>query len=207
MPGNHGSGCGCQHEVAEPTPGGTQWLDQWIDLNNTESCNEEVPRSCANLFRPYTRRLEDPPLPCMLDREEDSDALLISVAFTCPVKMTGITLIGGADGRSPSKVDLYSNLISMESADEVTPSQTIDPLVEDLCGIVEYPLRAVKFSQVTRVVLRLTGQVGFEVNWIGFRGIASGDKRAAVVTVYESRANLADHEVKDDVSMSSRQIS
>lgn len=207
MPGNHGSGCGCQHDLADPTQGGTQWLDQWIDLNNTESCNEEVPRSCADLFRPYTRRLEDPPVPCMLDREDDGDSLLVSVAFTCPVKLTGATIIGGANGRGPSRVDLYSNLVSMESAEEVTPSQTIDPLVEDLCGIVEYPLRAVKFSQVTRLVLRLTGTNGFEINWIGLRGIASGDKRAAVVTVYESRANLADHEVKDNVSMSSRQIS
>ncbi len=207
MPGTHGTGCGCQHELAEPTPGGTQWLDQWIDFNNTESCNEEVPRSCVGLFRPYTRRLEDPDVPCTLDKEEEGDALLISVAFTCPVKLTGITVIGGANGLHPSKVDLYSNLTSMESAEEVPASQSVDPLTEDLCGIVEYPLRAVKFSLVTKLVLRFTGSPGFELNWIGFRGIASGDKREAVVTVYESRANIADHEVKDTVGMSSRQIS
>lgn len=207
MPGQHGSGCGCQHELSEPTPAGTQWLDQWIDFNNTESCNEEVPRSCVGLFRPYSRRLEDPEIPCTLDREEEDEALLISVAFTCPVKLTGLTVIGGANGQHPSKIDLYSNLLSMESAEEVAVSQSIDPLVEDMCGVVEYPLRAVKFSQVTKLVMRFTGPEGFQLNWVGVRGIASGDKREAVVTVYESRANLADHEVKDTMQMSSRQIS
>ena len=207
MPGNHETGCSCQHELAEPTPGGTVWLDQWIDHSNTESCNEEVPRSCVGLLRPYSRRLEDQ-VPCTLDKEEEIDEpLLISVAFTCPVKVTGMTVIGGSDGRIPTKVDLYSNLASMELAHEMAPSQSIDPLVEDLCGAIEYPLRAVRFSQVTRLVLKIFGPEGFELNWLGFRGIASGDKREAVVTVYESRPNLADHEVKENVTMSSRHIS
>ena len=205
MPGSHGSGCQCQHELAEAVHG-TQWLNPFVDTDNITSRNEEVPMSCVSLLRPYVDRLTDPNPPCSLavgDNEYDDAAeegMVISVPFSCPVKLTGITIIGGANGRFPSAVNLFSNLSDMSAVTELEPSQKIDPLGEDLCGVVEYPLRPVKFAQVNSITLQFPRPDDgrpVEIFWIGLRGIASGDKRKAVVTVYESRANVADHEVKD----------
>jgi len=212
MPGSHGSGCGCQHDLSQPIDG-TEWLDKWIDHDGIEVLNEFVAGSAAkSLFRPYSERLQDPEIPCQYKVPEDDeenlfgndtspDCLVVSVPFTCPVKISGLCVIGGPNGCSPSRVDLYSNPPSIDTVHEVAVSQSIDPLVEDFCGVVEYPLRPVKFSQVTRLVLSFPGSTPTEsavqLYWLGIKGIASGDQRRAVVTVYESRPNLSDHPVKD----------
>jgi hypothetical protein len=203
MVGTHGSGCQCDHDLAAPVSG-TQWLDEFVDLTNVTALNEETSGSATELFRPYSQRLQDPERPCLLttdDPELKEEGLVITVPFTCPVKLTGLTVIGGEAGRSPRQVLLFANLVDAGAVMEIPDAtQTVDPLVEDFCGVVEYPLRPVKFSQVTSLTLQfpLRDDVATELFWIGLKGVASGDQRKAVVTVYESRANIADHQVKTD---------
>ena len=214
MPGSHGSGCSCQHELAAAVAG-TEWLNEHVDIFNVVSVNEEFPGASKSLFRPYSDRLADPDPSCNYSGQDEeknfydepgAEGLTITVPFACPVKITGITVIPGDRGRKPGKLDLYPNLIDIGTVGEVPASQTIDNLVEDLCGVVEYSLRVVKFSSVTTLTLHFSPSEGpFDLCWIGLRGIASGDQRRAVVTVYESRANLADHDLKEQFGVS-RQI-
>jgi hypothetical protein len=215
MVGSHGgSGCQCEHDLASPAPG-LEWLREYIDINSITALNEKVSNSARTLFRPYSDRLSDPTVPCRLSDEDielTEEGLVIHIPFTCPVKLTGITIIGGENGSSPSCVRLFANLHDCHSVNDVSePSQSIDSLVEDFCGVVEYPLRPVRFSNVNSLTLQFPhkeevegGRI--ELNWIGLKGVASGDQRKAVVTVYESRANLADHEVKENPFSVSRQI-
>jgi hypothetical protein len=213
MPGAHGNGCSCEHDLSQPMDG-TEWLDKWIDFDNMETINVLEGTRISSIFRPYSERLNDPLIPCEYHEDEFDDdddsqdtGIVIVVPFTSPVKLTGLCIIGGPNGRSPNRVDLYSNLQSIDSVCEVTPSQIIDSLVEDFCGVIEYPLRPVRFSQVTRLAIRFPRQDNCQLFWIGIKGIASGDQRKAVVTVYESRPNLSDHQVTETNKMSSRHVS
>jgi hypothetical protein len=212
MVGTHGSSCQCDHDLANPL-GGTHWLEEYVDVQNITGINEDTPGSCKSLFRPYSERLSDPENPCkLIDEDPDliEEGLVIHIPFSCGVKLTGITVIGGENGSAPSSLRLFANLQDSSTVNEISePSQVIDSLVEDFCGVVEYPLRPVRFSNVNSLVLQFpvkTNGVPIEINWIGLKGIASGDKRQAVVTVYESRANIADHEVKENPFSVSRQI-
>jgi hypothetical protein len=211
MVGAHGSSCQCQHDLANPV-GGTKWLHEYIESDHITAINEEATDSCRCLFRPYSERLSDPEEPCRLLDEPDltEEGLVITVPFTCPMKLTGITIIGGENGSSPSSVRLFANLQDPGTVMEIQQaSQEIESLSEDFCGVIEHPLRPARFSLVSSLTLQFPPKSEgplIEVFWIGLKGIASGDKREAVVTVYESRANLADHEVKDSPFSVSRQV-
>jgi hypothetical protein len=213
MVGSHGgSGCHCEHDLSTPAPG-LQWLHEYIDIQSITALNEETSNSSRNIFRSYSDRLTDPAIPCRLSDEDielTEEGLVIHVPFNCPVKLTGIAIIGGDLGTSPNSVRLFANIHDCHSVNDVSePSQSIETLVEDFCGVVEYPLRPVRFSNVNSLTLQFPHKEEggrMEINWIGLKGVASGDQRKAVMTVYESRANVADHEVKDNPFSVSRQI-
>ena len=78
-------------------------------------------------------------------------------------------------------------------------------LVEDLCGACEYICRAGKFSNLLHLMIHFERdeaaeeeEMAKEVFWIGLKGMPTNFKRQAVETVYESRANLADHKAHED---------
>lgn len=205
MPGAHGGGCNCQEELGNEIAG-NEWLDKYIDKSTIEvyGVDENSSRG-SGIFRSFPDRLiEDSCLRTELGDEENefddpSSGIVILVPFTCPVKLTGISVIGGDNGRSPSQVDLFSNITDYSSLAELTPTQTLENLVDDFCGAVEYPVRVAKFAHVTTLMLRFPKPPeDFSIYWIGLRGVASGAQRKAVVTVYESRANVADHKVKSN---------
>jgi hypothetical protein len=152
----------------------------------------------------------DPAIPCKLLNEPEltEEGLVVTVPFTCPVKLTGLTVIGGEHGSSPDRVRIFSNLSDPATVMEISePSQEIESMVEDFCGVVEYPLRPARFALVNSVTFQFPFREGpLELMWIGLKGVASGDKRRAVVTVYEARPNLADHEVKESPFIVSKHI-
>ena len=177
---------------------GTNWINESVDINNIVCINEETSNSSKSLFRPHSMRTVDPdPLCRFLPADQGEffeEGLVVWIPFACPVKMTGLTVIGGENGTSPRKVNLFANLPDPSSVLEVQPSQSLDLVPDDFCGAVEYPLRVTKFSQVNCLTLQFPEIREIQLSWIGIKGIASGDARKAVVTVYESRANLADHQ-------------
>ena len=75
----------------------------------------------------------------------------------------------------------------------------------DLCGVVEYPVKALKFQNCLHLVLHFPADEDTESEkqlfWIGLKGMSSNYQRKAVVTVYESQANLADHPNREEEGM------
>ena len=78
--------------------------------------NEAVEGSCRQVFKPWERRLEagGP----VLSSEEDDPELLLHIPFNGAVKLTGITLIGGPDGTSPSRLKVRAGGVGMPAAAE-----------------------------------------------------------------------------------------
>eukprot|EP00922_Rhytidocystis_sp_ex-Travisia-forbesii_P053628 GHVS01079595.1.p1 GENE.GHVS01079595.1~~GHVS01079595.1.p1 ORF type:complete len:106 (-),score=20.47 GHVS01079595.1:150-467(-) len=91
----------------------------------------------------------------------------------------------------------------VRSVDEVEAVQEVE-LVEDFHGSLEYPLKAAKLLNVNTLTLYFHGCLGgdsaecMKLFYIGLRGIGSSAQRKAVVTVYETLPNIADHEVHED---------
>jgi len=78
-------------------------------------------------------------------------------------------------------------------------------LTVDLCGAVEYPVKAYKFGNLSNLALHfptdeaaLDDDTPKELFWIGLKGSMTEWKRQAVITCYESSANVADHEAVED---------
>jgi hypothetical protein len=134
-----------------------------------------------------------------LPRKKDEPELMLVVTFTCPVKLLSFSVIGD-EGYSPTNVALYANQpdLTIGDAEDVEPTQRFD-LVEDMHGAVDYRVRATKFAQCNVIVFYFRSSADeLKFCWLGLRGEASGGQRRAVQTVYEARANLADHEVKEE---------
>ena len=198
MPGSHGSGCGCREEDSGPTGG--HWLHSSIDHESVVSAGGSTPGSARLLFRAYEERLDDDRF--IESADEDDAELIISVSFTSPTKLTAVSVIGGVNGSIPMKLCLFANahVGDFSVVHDSEPTQAIE-LAEDFCGSVEYPLRVAKFSQVLTLMLHFPAVVDgqkLRIHWIGLKGVASGDKRQAVVAVYEAKPNLADHKTKSD---------
>lgn len=73
---------------------------------------------------------------------------------------------------------------------------------------MEYPVKAHRFMNCSHLVMHFpqdenAGEAK-ELYWLGFKGIPTEWKREAVVTVYESQANLADHEKAPDEQAAAR---
>lgn len=197
MPGTHGAGCGCKHE--DDFLGVSQLLLPWIDVDNVVGLNEDVPNSAKGVFRPYDMRLDDDML---VESPEGDEELLLLVPLTSPVKVTGITVIGGDMGTGPSSVRLFTNRedIDFSTVGDIEPTQELD-LVEDFHGAVQHPVRAAKFMNVTHLALFFPASLGGErtrIHWIGLWGVGSEYKRKAVMCVYEAVPNPSEKQVKDD---------
>jgi len=197
MPGAHGTGCGCRHE--DDFVAISQHLLPWIDVDNVVGLNEEEAGSAKRVFRPYDNRLDDAQF---VESTEGDEELLILVPFTAPVKVTGLTVIGGDGATSPSRVRLYINRpdIDFASVYDVEHTQELD-IVEDFHGAVMHPLRAARFISVTHLAIFFPTSIGGDrtrIHWIGLWGVGSEYKRQAVITVYEAVANPSEKQVKDE---------
>lgn len=114
----------------------------------------------------------------------------------------GLYLIGGESQKHPRQLKLYCNPNGTSSNDfssinDLQPTQEL-MLTEDLCGAVEYPLKAAKFTNCLHLTLYIPMDEHNldsekEVFWIGLKGIPTQWKREAVDTVYESAAIAAEH--------------
>eukprot|EP00931_Biecheleriopsis_adriatica_P060794 TRINITY_DN36518_c0_g1_i1.p1 TRINITY_DN36518_c0_g1~~TRINITY_DN36518_c0_g1_i1.p1 ORF type:complete len:206 (+),score=48.22 TRINITY_DN36518_c0_g1_i1:58-675(+) len=198
MPGTHGAGCGCVHE--EDLTGQSQLLLPWIDVPAVTGLNEDVEGTARRVFRPYDSRLNDEQL---VESPEGDEDLILKVPFTSPVKVTGISVIGGDGGSAPSRVKLYINREDLDftSIEDVEATQEVE-LVEDFHGAIQFPVRAAKFVTVTQLVMYFPESLGGDrtrIHWVGLWGIGSEYKRQAVVAVYEAIGNAKDNDVQDDV--------
>ncbi|KAH8742101.1 hypothetical protein FG386_003428 [Cryptosporidium ryanae] len=191
MPGEHGQGCGCREE--SETVGGTDLLS-YINTEGIHALNELNFGSCKQLFRLYSDRLNED---FFCESQEDDPELMLFIPFSTPCSISSITIIGGDNGTSPSRVKVYINNenIDFSTVDELEPAQSLD-LIEDFCGAFEYNLRANKFKNVSYIVLYFPSSINSDqtkIYYIQLKGYATNYQRKAVTAVYESKPNVSDH--------------
>ncbi|XP_048444254.1 PITH domain-containing protein 1 isoform X2 [Pyrus x bretschneideri] len=121
--------------------------------------------------------------------------------FTSDVKIKSISVVGGVDGTSPSKMRVFINKegIDFSDAQGMQAVQEWD-LVENFQGTLEYQTRYSKFQNVASITLHFPDSFGGDttkIEYIGFKGEATKLKRDVVATiVYELRPNPSDHKTK-----------
>ena len=125
--------------------------------------------------------------------------MVIVIPFTCEVRVKCICLVGGDDGEAPTQMKLYKNeeVVDINIQEEKKSVQDIE-LAE---GDMEYPTNVSKFTNVSNIVLGLDGSFGANRSsllYIGIKGDKLRNKHKIGETVYEVRANLADHQVPGD---------
>ncbi|GJS22275.1 PITH domain-containing protein 1 [Tanacetum coccineum] len=123
--------------------------------------------------------------------------------FTSDVKIKSISIVGGADGTSPSKMRAFINRegIDFSDAQSMQAVQEWD-LAENLQGVLEYQTRYSKFQGVGNLTLHFPDNFGGDtsrIQYIGLKGEATQLKRDAVVNiVYELMPNPSDHKAKSE---------
>jgi hypothetical protein len=169
------------------------------------NCTNQDLSILQRVFRPWGERLNElsPPLTSNEEEEDDERELLIHVEFDGAVKLSAITLIGGDESSSPSKMRAFINRedLNFEEIRTLNPTQSWE-LQHDPLGILEYPTQAHKFQGVTSLDIHLQGSFGagcLSINFIGLKGTFTERKRQAVEAVYEARAMPSDHKTKSDV--------
>ena len=153
---------------------------------------------CGELARAHSTQparaplTPDPRAPQSVESEEDDPQLLLSIPFTCPVKIRSLTVIGGGDGMAPRTLKAYVNHETLDFSDaEARPAVQEWTLQEDYLGVIEYPTQFSRFQNVSRLWLLIDDNHGADhtlISYIGLSGVGSEHKRRAVQTVYEARA-------------------
>ncbi|KAH9761483.1 PITH domain-containing protein [Citrus sinensis] len=138
-----------------------------------------------------------------LESNDGDPELLVYIPFTTDVKIKSISIVGGADGTSPSKMRVFINRegIDFSDAQDMQAIQEWD-LVENLQGVLEYQTRYSKFQSVANITLHFPDNFGgdtTQIHYIGLKGEATQLKRDVVATiVYELRPNPSDHKTKSE---------
>mmetsp|Transcript_21601 Transcript_21601/g.51582 ORF Transcript_21601/g.51582 Transcript_21601/m.51582 type:complete len:207 (-) Transcript_21601:219-839(-) len=196
------SGC-CSHDHdCEDQECAPQWLlYKYVDTPQVSCLNEALPGSCRNVFKPWNQRAEPTEQP--LQSNDDDPELLLNIPFTGDVKLSSICIVGGVDGKAPSRMRAFINKsnIDFSSVETMSPLQEWD-LVENGLGHFEYPTRVSKFINVHNLSLHFPdcfdGDVT-EIHFVGLKGEYREARREAVQAVYESRPMPEDHQVPGEM--------
>lgn len=136
--------------------------------------------------------------------------LVVFVPFNGEIKIKTICVIGGEDGTAPSKMKLYKNVeaVDINILEDKKPIQVID-MNENVSGELEYLVNITKFNNISNIVLGFDENFGAPntiIKYIGFKGEKLREKVKVVETVYEVRANLADHKNPADTFANSSNV-
>ncbi|PNY09236.1 PITH domain-containing protein 1-like [Trifolium pratense] len=183
-------------------------LYKHIDLDKVSALNEATTGTVKSVFKAWEHRLNtsgehlesnegDPELLVFIPSRE-----LSSVGrFTSDVKIKSISIVGGADGTSPSKMRAFINRdgIDFSDAQSMQAIQEWD-LAENMQGVLEYQTRYSKFQSVGNITLHFPDNFGGDttkIHYIGLKGEATQLKRDVVATiVYELMPNPSDHKTR-----------
>ncbi|KAL0558131.1 hypothetical protein IC582_006696 [Cucumis melo] len=174
-------------------------LYKHIDLPRVSALNEATPGSVKSVFKAWEHRLNSSG--DHLESNEGDPELLVFIPFTSDVKIKSISIIGGPDGTSPSKMRVFINRegIDFSDAQSMQAVQEWD-LAENLQGVLEYQTRYSKFQGVGNLTLHFPDNYGgdtTQIHYIGLKGEATQLKRDVVATiVYEITPNPSDHKTR-----------
>ncbi|KAH9925524.1 galactose-binding domain-like protein [Fomitopsis serialis] len=186
MPHDHDHG-GCnddshhhdhQHDLPEGV-GPRDNLYSRIDRDNVIALNVQAPAKGPEVIKPWDQRLDE-------DKYLESDAddqMIIRIPFAGAVKLRAVLIKAGPIDQTPAKLSIFTNL------DHFDVAQGRD--------VGEYHVMPAKFSNVTSVTLFFPESQGADTTrlyYVGFLGSFSGERKGQpIITVYESRPNIADH--------------
>ena len=167
----------------------------YVLIDGIQAFNEAEDNSAKYVIRPREQMLEESK---MTLKSDDDCELVIKIPFSSKVKIKAVTIIGGEEGTAPKNLKLYPDLANVDFSilEDNEPAQVLDLAEDNLDGRIEYPLKISKFQNVGSLTLGSDENYGAEnteIRYIGFKGENLNQKAQAVVTVYEARANLADH--------------
>jgi len=196
MPGTHGSGCGCAAECVET---GGEFLLPYINTQAISALNEKIPDSIVGVFKPHSERTDESKFCASVERDPE---MIVHIPFTSPCKLVSLYVIGGENGTSASQVSIFKDTPDLDftNARDTKPIQVLD-LVEDFCGVVEYPLKAALLQNVIHLTLYFSKNMGAdntEIYYIGVKGTGSNYKREAVVAAYETLPKSSHTDVAKD---------
>mmetsp|Transcript_22059 Transcript_22059/g.30701 ORF Transcript_22059/g.30701 Transcript_22059/m.30701 type:complete len:215 (+) Transcript_22059:45-689(+) len=177
-----------------------------VDLPRVTCLNEEVANSGQRIIKIHEERLS--PDPSLTSPEDDAE-LLLHVPFTESVSIISVAIRSTHESDStfaPQIVKLFVDRenLDFETARELPPAATLELVPPDhfVEGSIDYPLRpAGRFQNVSSVSIffeeNFSGdeETSTEVTFVGFKGKGTSVKRKAVEAIYETSANLEDHEV------------
>ncbi|GBF98342.1 hypothetical protein Rsub_11236 [Raphidocelis subcapitata] len=171
-PANQGC-CAHDHDCDTADCGPAYSLYKHIALEQVHCLNEDVDGSCRNVFRAWDARTAAPEVP--LRSDPDDEELLLTIPFDGAVKLKAVCVIGGPDGRAPSKMRLFINRDDLDFAavGSMAAVQEFDLQEANPGGTVEYPTQPAKFGNVHALTRN----------------------RRAVEAVYELRPVPEDHRV------------
>ncbi|KIP10974.1 hypothetical protein PHLGIDRAFT_491700 [Phlebiopsis gigantea 11061_1 CR5-6] len=197
MPHEHNHGhCGeeCHdHDIPE-AQGHRDNLYTHIDRDNVVALNAENGNG-PEVVKPWHERLDEE---VYLESDAD-DQMVIRIPFTGSVKLRALLLKVGPGEQTPAKVSLVTQFGNIDHLDfneisERKPTQEFN--VPQGREIGEYHVMAAKFPAATSITLFFPASQGADttrVYYVGFLGQWTARKTEPVITVYESRANPADH--------------
>jgi len=188
----HGHGHGHDHDH-ETSEGQADNLYAQIDLDNTIALNLDEGTPIRNAIKPWHLRTDETK---WIDSDAD-DQIIIRVSFTGSVKLRSVLLKCGPEDHTPDRMLLYATEESLDFSDISDRQASQEIAVPQTRDIGEHVVKASKFSNVSSLTLFFPASQGantLRISYIGFRGNWTELKREPVVAVYESRANLADHE-------------
>ncbi|XP_078428147.1 PITH domain protein (DUF1000) isoform X2 [Wolffia australiana] len=188
--------CNHDHSCEDHNCSANWSLYKQIDFSKATALNESIAGSVKFVFKPWENRLSS--AEGYLESNEGDPELLVFIPFTSDVKIKSISVVGGADGTSPSKMRAFINRDGIDFSDAQTmqPVQEWD-LVENIQGMLEYETRYSRFQGVGSLTLHFPDNFGADttqIYYIGLRGEATQLKRDAVINiVYELMPNPSDH--------------
>ncbi|KAJ7457595.1 PITH domain-containing protein [Mycena galericulata] len=198
MPHQHDAHCGHEstdhdhdHDHDTTDLGPKDNLFSQIDRDNVVALNASGEGSV--IIKPWHERLDE-------DKYIESDAddqMIIRIPFTSSVKLRSLLLKTGPADQTPANVVLFSNEDSFDFQDVADKTPTQEFAVAQDRAVGEYSLRTAKFSNVSSISLFIPRSQGAEttrIYYVGFLGHWTERKSSPVITVYETQANLADHE-------------
>jgi hypothetical protein len=161
-----------------------------IDVANLRCLNEAVSGSVRNLFRTHCTRADKG---AYLESFGDDPELLISVPFSCTVRLRAFALSAGAPPACPSRARLFVDQpnLDFEGANAGTPAQELVIAGADEGADVWHALRGAKFNNITSLQIHLTGNLAAEdaaavrIFFIGLRAEVTGFRGGVVNTTYE----------------------
>ncbi|KAJ3478527.1 hypothetical protein NLI96_g9689 [Meripilus lineatus] len=192
---SHGGCHGESHDHDHDTPEDQGFRDNLysrIDRQNVVALNVEH-GSGPEVIKPWNERLDEQ---VFLESDAD-DQMIIRVPFTGSVKLRALLLKAGPGEQTPAKIALYNNGENLDFSDIADRKPTQEFNVAQGREVGEYHVMPAKFPAVTSITLFVPASQGADTSriyYVGFLGQWTERKNEPVITVYESKPNLADHE-------------